>query len=301
MVTLVIAALIAVQGQPSAPRVQRGLEVRPDTVTVGDPFQVVVRIRAPRGAAIEFPLTPDSGGAVEPIDPVQVVPADDTTVTEQTAVYRLAAWDTGEREITFPDVLVRIGSVTQQVPLGGAAVFVASVLPADSALRVPRPPRDVFSFGPPWWVWALLVLAVAAVVGLLWWLWRRYRRRPSLPVDPFVIAERAFARVESLGLVPAGERARYVSLMTETLRDYLSAVMPAAAPSLTSIELLAALRGAKRVPTQRLAALLSEVDLVKFAGRAATADRAISMGREARAIVAFVHQALTAMPLEKAA
>jgi hypothetical protein len=300
MVTLLLAVLVAMQ-DPSPSRVQRGLEVRPDTVTVGDPFQVVVRVRAPRGATIEFPLTPDSGGAVEPIDPVQVTPSDDTTAVEQTAVYRLAAWDTGERDIPFPDALVRIGAVTQRVSLAGAAVFVASVLPADSALRVPQPPRELFTFGPPWWVWALLALVATAVIGLLWWLWRRYRGRPGLPVDPFVTAERAFSRVESLGLVPAGERARYVSLITEILRDYLAAVIAPAAPSLTSIELLGALRGSKLVPAQRLAALLSEVDLVKFAGRPVTADRATGMGREARAIVAYVHQARSAVPMEKAA
>ncbi len=46
--------------------------------------------------------------------------------------------------------------------------------------------------------------------------------------------------------------------------------------------------------TRARAALLSEVDLVKFARRPVTADRADALGREARAIATAVHAALTA-------
>lgn len=299
-----LAAIILLQSgtQAAPPRVQAGVRIQPDTVTVGDPFLVVVRIRAPRGAVIEFPQTPDSGSAVEAIDPVQVSPADDTTAVEQTAVYRVAAWDVGPLRIPFADVLVRSDRSTQRVSIGGAEVFVSSVLPADSALWTPKPVRDVFSFGPPWWLWALLALAVAAIAFLIWWLWHRRRRRPPVPVDAFVIAERGFERVEALGLVAAGERARHVALMVEVLRDYLAALSPEAATSRTSFELLSALRGTKIVPLTRLAALLSEVDLVKFAARHVAADRALELGAEARRLAAAAHAATAPPPdVERAA
>lgn len=292
MVAAVAAALL-LQAVTLGGRVQSGVTVTPDTVTVGDPFTVVVRVRAPRGASIEFPERPDSGGAVEPLDPVQLVPSTDTLAADHSAVYRLAAWDVGRFAIGFPDVLVRESIGVRRVPITDVVVVVASVLPADTALRVPKPARAIFTFGPPWWVWLLLGLAVAAIVALLWWLWKR-RRHPVVVEDPFAAAQRAFMRVDALGLVEAGERARYVALVVEIVRDYLAAVVPAAQPSLTSVELLVALRTERLGATARLATLLAESDLVKFARRPVTAERALELGREARQIVESLHAAVVA-------
>ena len=290
-----------VQGGTATPAtVQRGIEVRPDTVTVGDPFLVIVRVRAPLGASIEFPQTPDSGAAVEAIDPVQVTQSSDSTANEQTAVYRVAAWDVGQLAIPLEDALVRDGARTVRVPLRGMTVFVATVLPPDSAQRVPKPPRDIFTFGPPWWVWALAALAAALLLWLLYWLWKRRGRAAQRIEDPYEVAEREFERVARLGLVAAGERTRHLALMVEILREYLGRVAPGASAALTTSELLAELRGT-RLPTARLAALLGETDLVKFARRSITGPRAEELGREARAIASAIHEAMTAPPAEKAA
>jgi hypothetical protein len=284
--------LLLLQSTAPEPRIQRGVLVRPDTVTVGDPFIVAVRIRAPRGAAIEFPSVPDSGGVVEAIDPLQVTTSADTTASEQTAYYRLAAWDIGRRSVALEDVLVKMGAVTRRVSLADLSVFVRSVLPADSARRVPKPARDVLDVGPPWWWWLVAALAVIAIIGIGYWWYRRRRQRVrNAPPDPLADAEREFDRVESLGLVAAGERTRHAALMVEILREYLSRVIPAAAVSLTTTEALASLRNEAVVPTNRLAAVLSEVDLIKFARRAVAPDRALEIGREARAIVRDVEAA----------
>lgn len=299
MVGLAAAALL-LQAVTLGGRVQSGVTIQPDTVTVAQVFTIAVRVRAPLGATIEFPQTPDSG-VVQAVDPVEVRLAADTTATDQTGLYRVAAWDVGELPVRFPDVLVRERAGSRRIAIANVTVAVRSVLPADTTLHVPKPARALFVFGPPWWVWALLALAVAAVLLLLWWLWRRRRRRAALPEDPFVVAERAFGRVEAMGLVAAGERGLHVALMTETLRDFLAAVEPRALASLTTSELLAALRGSPRIPVQRLAALLTEVDLVKFARRPVTVERAQSLGREARAIAAAVQATRTAPAREQAA
>ena len=76
----------------------------------------------------------------------------------------------------------------------------------------------------PWWIVALIAAVIVdraccsgggcAVAG-----------RPSsvLVVDPYVRAQSEFQRIEALGLLEAGERGRYVTLMIEVLRDYLAA------------------------------------------------------------------------------
>lgn len=274
--------------------ISRGVAVLPETVTVGDPFRVVVRIRAPRGATLEFAQTPDSGTGVEALDPVVVVPSVDSTATEQTATYRLAAWDVGARAIRIPDIVVRDSSGERRVAVGRSlSVFVSSVLPADSSERIPKPPRALFEFGPPWWWWGLVVLAALGVVGALWWLWRRRRRpAPRLVRSARDEAEDAFARVEALDLVASGERGLHVALMAEVVRDFLARILPAAAPSLTSSELLMQLRGETRLPLSRLTRFLQDVDLVKFAAFPIDAERAHAVGREARALVDAVDSAV---------
>jgi hypothetical protein len=106
--------------------------------------------------------------------------------------------------------------------------------------------------------------------------------------------------------VEAGERGRFVALMVEVLRDYLALRLPDALPSLTSTELVRLLRSRSDLPVQRLANVLTEADLIKFARRPVTAERAREIGQEARAIVRDVEKAAvraraTATAREKAA
>ena len=130
--------------------------------------------------------------------------------------------------------------------------------------------------------------------------------------DPFAEAESEFERIERLGLVEAGERGRYVALMVEVLRTYLARRIPEAHQSLTTGELLISVRESPTVPVNRLALVLADADLVKFARRATTAERARELGTEARGIVGAVHaaelraaeeakQATAEVPTERAA
>ena len=278
--------------QAQQPAVQVGDSVEPDTVTVGDPFHLTVRIRAPLGASIPFPVGPDSGTKVDALDPRQERQSPDSTALEVTSTWRLAAWDTGDLPLRFGEVLVRLDGRERRVALGALTIHVKSVLPADSALRIPKPQRALFEFGRPWWHWLLAILAALGIIGLLWWWWYRRRKRKQGDVeDPFADAEEEFERVERLGLVEAGERGRYVALMVEVLRTYLARRIPDAQPSLTTNELLIAVRDNKTVPVNRLALVLSDADLVKFARRTTTAERARDLGQEARGIVGAVHAA----------
>jgi hypothetical protein len=299
------AARLAAQAVGEPISVQAAVGVDPDTVRVGDPFVVRIGIRAPQGATIQFPPPPDSTQTVQGLDPVRVETRPDSGGLVEWGYYRVAAWDVGDQPISLGDVVVTFEGRSRRVSLAGHKVFVASVLPADSALRVPKAARPLYEFSAPlWWLWlALAVLALLLL--LLWWWWRRHRRRaPAAPVDPFAYAEQEFARIEALRLVEAGERGRYVALMIDVVRDYLALRYAAARLSHTSTELLTALRTERAVPHERLARVLSETDLIKFARRPVTADRARELGREARAIVAQEHASAAPAPAratEKAA
>jgi hypothetical protein len=281
------------------------VNIEKDSVRIGDPFRIFVNVRAPRGATIEFPEALDSTGTVQSIDPRAVFSQPDSTGFAQNAVYRVAAWDIGRQPIQLSDVVVKLGTQTRTIPIVGRAVFVVSVLPADSASRVPKPARGVFE-DPfiPWWVWAILAGIIATLFGLWWW-WSRRRRGAGVEeiVDPYLRALRDFERIERLGLIDAGERTRYVALVVDVLREYIADRVTGAPLSMTSTEVLAVTQHARTLPQDRLLRILNEADLVKFARRPVSADRARDIGREAKAIVELEHQASQPVPepTEKAA
>lgn len=274
------------------------VNIEKDSVRIGDPFRVFINVRAPRGASIEFPETLDSTGTVQSIDPRAVFSQPDSTSFSQNAVYRVAAWDIGRQPIQLSDVVVKLGDRTRTIPIIGRAVFVVSVLPADSASRVPKPARAIFE-DPfiPWWFWALLAAIIAALLGAWWW-WRRRRRGANVAeiVDPYLRALRDFERIERLGLVDAGERTRYVTLVVDVLREYIADRVSGAPLSMTSTELLTVTQHAPTLPHDRLLRILNEADLVKFARRPVSAERARDIGREARAIVEHEHVASQPVP-----
>jgi hypothetical protein len=258
---------------------------------VGAPFRVLVRVRAPRGARIDFALGPDSTGAIQPLDTRRVVDSPDTTGTEAMATYRLAAWDVGAQQVVIPNAVVRFpGSLaTRAIPIGPLAVFVRRLTPpgGDSAKRAPKPARPVLAFVEPWWWrWAVAGGALLLLMLLLTWLTRRSRRRgQSARRDPYEDARRELDRIERLGLIDAGERGRYVALVTQAVRDYLAGRIAGAELSLTTLELLAALRADARVPLARLRDVLEESDRVKFARGKVTTERATEVASDARQIV----------------
>jgi uncharacterized protein DUF4381 len=282
---------------PRAP-VELGVRVAPDTVGIGQPFVVAVRVRAPRGATIDFPAGPDSGGAIEAIDPRVGTVHPDPSGTDVTAQYRLAAWDLGRQALTFGPVVVRVGGTERSIALGDLAVLVAPTAPADSASRTARPARPLFPAPAAWW-WPWILGGAALIVVLLAWLvarwWRRRRRRLLVgAIDARALAEREFAALDRIGLLEAGEQGRYVALVVEVLRRYLARRLPAASTSLTSVELMDALRHDARVPVGRTRALLTETDLVKFARAPVSPGRARAIAAEARALVADVDVAARA-------
>ncbi|HEU4996725.1 MAG TPA: DUF4381 family protein [Gemmatimonadaceae bacterium] len=285
----------------AGPSVRYGVTKSRDTVTVGEPFEIRVRVRVPADATIRFPENPDTAGTVQARDPRTITVGDTVQTLDLTAVYHVAAWDVGRQPVRIDDVIVTWGGVERRVPIDGVDVFVRSVLPADSALRVPKPPRPIFEPRPfPWWLLWLLLAATA--IGLLIWWWRRRKKRPRprIVVDPYVRAVRELNRIEAMGLVDAGERTRFVALVVEVLRDYVAAVYPEASLALTSRELVVITRTQSTVPSERLSRVLHEADLAKFAAFSLTEVRARNLARETRAILDYVHKGLHPQP-QKAA
>lgn len=269
-----------------------GYRVSKDTVIIGQPFDLFVKIAAPMGVRFEFPAGPDTA-MQKGVRPIELRGEKIVSMLGDTAValYHLVAWDVGVQPLRMPDVRAALGQEQRQLPLGAASVFVRSVLPADTSLRVPKPPRPlivlpVFN----WWPW-LALLAALIVAALLWWAWRRYRNRPQVPVDPYVRAQLEFERIERMGLLEADRGREYLALIVDVAREYLAARVPGVRRSDTTSELLREVQPHDGVEAE-LPRLLEAADLVKFARADITRDDAREAGLAIRAIVDHVEARL---------
>lgn len=297
--TIISASSASAQITNPGSRVQAGSMVRPDTVEVGDRFTYVVTVAVPEGSRIEWGAITDTSAWVAQMGAVRII--DEGTklgIHRERAEYTLTAWNVGEQKLGVPDATVRNGSTVTKVPLGDARVFVRSVLPADTAQRVPKPARDLFLREVPWWQRWWPALLVLLALALLWWLLRRRKKAKAgvagpPPLNPFQRAMHEFERLERLHLADAGECGRYVALATDVMRLYLAARVPNAVLSLTSAELLLVALEDDRVPRDRLISLLADADGVKFAARAVTPDRARELAGEARGIVTEIERVET--------
>ena len=268
--------------------VQMGFRVTPDTVLIGQPFSLFVKVLAPRGVRFEFPAGPDTAtqNGVSPIElrgEKLVSQLGDTAV----ALYRLVAWDVGTQPLRIPDVRVTFQGQERRPSLATASVFVKSVLPADTSLRVPKPARPLIVLPVINWLRWLAVLAAIIALALAWWAWWRYRNRPKPPVDPYVRAQQEFARIESRRLIETGEPEEYVAAMVDVTREYLAARVPGVRRSDTTTELLIAMQPRQGIEIE-LPQLLERADLVKFARASVNDQEARDAGAQLRAIVDHV-------------
>ncbi|WP_373064228.1 hypothetical protein [Gemmatimonas sp.] len=277
-------------------RVRAGLLVRPDTVEVGDPFTLIVTVVVPDGARIEWPAIDDTTAMVVSREPTKVTQESlNTGGRTERAEYALAAWNIGPLPIGLKDAIVRYGSTTFKVPLNEANVFVKSVLPGDSSMHKPKPPRDLFLRVVPWWQRWWPALLVLAALALLWWLLKHRRKRegatPHAALDPYARAVHDFERLDRLALADAGERGRYVALAIDVVRTYLALRNRSAVLSLTSSELIGAVTNDDRVPRDRLISLMADGDGIKFARRIVSRTRARELALDARAVVDHIEAA----------
>ncbi|MFI5310278.1 MAG: hypothetical protein ACHQQ3_03525 [Gemmatimonadales bacterium] len=294
-IVLLLAARLGLLAQDPGPRgAIVTVQMQPESVTVGEPFIVRVRVRTTKSATIRFPAVPDSGDAIEAVDPRAIEDAGDASVTDRTAIYRLVAWNVGNHTPRLGDVTVSGVGAEQRFPVTVSSVHVRSLLPADSTLRVPKDARAPVP--PASGLWRYLLLLGVFLSGLVWWLLRRRRQgRPAAPpIEPeaFSAATDAFQAIDALALVEAGEAGRHVIAHVDVLRAYVARRFPVANEALTKGELIRALSAADfPLQPERVGALLERESDVRFAAEPIEPAAAAALAKEARAIVRDVQTA----------
>lgn len=263
------------------------VSVSPDTVKIGAPFTVRLRVRAAKAATIRFPAPPDSGDAVEAVDPRFIEEGAGTSSTlDRTAVYRLVAWDVGLRAPRFAPVTVSLGGSAQEFTVSVPPVVVQTVLPADTAQRAPKDVRDPSP--EPSGLWRLWFLLAVLAIGLAWYFAKRRKpvAKATPQVDAFISASKSFAALDALALPAAGESARCVIASVDIMRAYLARRFPGALASLTPTELDTALAEANAPVDRHMLRELLLIDAaLRFARGTVSPAEAIALGAGARDIV----------------
>lgn len=272
------------------------VRVVPEAPALGEPITIELRVRAPLGSEVTFPALPDSTEGIEPLDPRALSDASNASMIDRTAVYRMIAWDTGVRTPRFGDIVVVANGRSQRYPVTMPALRIRSLLPADTALRVPRAARPPLAVSGGWWRW-LLALAVLLLVGGL--TWRAWRKRRGLVEetgpDAAALAHDAFGHAAMLGLLEAGEPGRFALMHVAIMREYLSRRFPQASASLTPSEMIDALVGAELpVLPERVIDLLIRSVPIAFARARVSPDEARAIAGESRAIVQDIETAIVA-------
>ena len=266
-----VAMLPALAGAPAAAQQVRTV-LLPDTATVGDVVSAVVRITLPPGFQV---AVPDSLPVSDTLENAGRRGLSEETLPsgekELTVVYPLTPWRPGD--LTIPLIPLRIvgPGVDRQLTARLVTLHVRSVLPADTALRVPKPPKDVV--GPNRLLWPYILAAILALLlllALLYWLWRHLRRRVVVvaPEEVLTARERALReldRVRAAGLLETDEVKAFYSRSTDAVRGYLDALDPTWGADRTTSELIPRVRTLDLKVAAALARLLDRADLVKFA------------------------------------
>ena len=243
--------------------------VNRDTLTVGDPVLLNVRIVRESGDAVALM---QNEGFLAPFEVRRRVPpavreTPDGRV-EETLAFELAVYRPGSVEVPSLALQVRTAEGDSGlISTGPIPVLVQSVRPPGMTdIRDVKPPVDIDA-GIPAWFW----IAVAALIGLVaafMWYWKRRRRKSEVdPPRPPVVWPDEVAKILRMRLVEKGALKRFYSLLSEVMRRYLEDRVRVDAMECTTQELV---RDLRRVPVGEteiaaLERLLSEADLVKFA------------------------------------
>lgn len=295
-----IAALALALLLQVAPAGDRAATVRvritPEQPAVGEPITVELRVLAPRGTLVRFPVLPDTGTRIEPLDPRSVTGGDTPDGVEQVATYRLIAWDTGSVAPAFGDVtLEREGRVTRYaVQLGDLRI--RSVLPRDTAARQPKPARAPLDAPSMPWRW---ILGAAVVLILAWWGWRRHRKAradlAAMDPGPYRRAQTALAHLRALDLSSAGEAGRHALGHGQVLRRYVAERWSALPASLTAQELAARLPDTDfPVLPERFVAVVAALEPVAYAGAPIESGEAERLALESAALLGDLERAWVA-------
>jgi hypothetical protein len=247
-----------------------GARLVPDSVAIGDRFELEVTVDKDTAQQVAFPPLDREG--IEVVEERAV----DTLESSGPRVmlgkrYVLTTFDEGVHAMGPLPVVFMDGdtlwSADSPVLQVGSFVIDTTTMTIRDLKPLLKEPVRVGEFS-GYALWALLV--VAAVAGALWWLIKHRPQRPAAAApreEPHVEAIRELEKLHREKLWQHGKHKLYYTRLTDILRRYMEGRWGIAAPEMTSDETLAAAheQGVQGDALENLRSVLHSADLVKFA------------------------------------
>lgn len=256
--------------------------VEPDSIGIGDRFDVVIDVDRDLVQVVEFPTfnpPPQSGLEVVESHPVDTLRRDGRHLSLRKR-YTLAAFEEGKWNLGRPAVLYADKNIVDTLWARDSLYLEVATFQIDSTSQ------SIYDVKPQWnlpfrfgevsgyaqWGALALVLLLAAAYALKRYLESRGKRlgdlfRPSPPQPPHVVAIKALEALHHQKLWQNNKHKQYYSALTDILRTYVAARWGFGAMEMTSDEIIETMR-AEELPDKArmdLTAILRDADLVKFA------------------------------------
>ena len=260
---------VGLQAVPAAAAVEFLTGVDRDTLTIGDPF--VLRLRVHRGAddRAEIAFGKDFPGPfeIQHTGEVETTQLEDGRVQETQdlilVMYQVGAFVLPPVTVQFVDAAGDSGTIASR-PID---ILVQSVRAQGEAdIRDVKPPVAVEA-RVPLWFWLVCGGLILVIAGVIWYIVRRRRRPKAEAPPPPVNYLDELDKVGQLGLLERENYRQYYSLLSSVLRRCLEAKTPVQAVERTTFEIARDLR-AQAVDDQltiEIERFLNEADRVKFA------------------------------------
>ena len=260
---------VGLQAVPATAAVEFLTGVDRDTLTIGDPF--VLRLRVHRGAddRAEIAFGKDFPGPFE----IQHTGEKETTQLKDGRVqetqdlilvmYQVGAFVLPPVTVQLVDAAGDSGTIASR-PID---ILVQSVRAQGEAdIRDVKPPV-VVEARVPLWFWLVCGGLILVIAGVIWYAYRRRRRPQAEAPPPPVDYLDELDKVGQLGLLERENYRQYYSLLSSVLRRCLEAKTAVQAVERTTFEIARDLR-AQAVDDQltiEIERFLNEADRVKFA------------------------------------
>lgn len=278
--TLLLLMGAAAQAQPNVPTITA--HIAPDSILIGDRFDLVVDVNKDLVQVVEFPQFENKPGS--PVELYKEHPIDtlerDGRHLKLRKRYTLAAFEEGKWNLGRPAVLYADKNIVDTLWARDSVYLEVATFQIDSTSQ------SIYDVKPQWnlpfrfgevsgyaqWGALALLLLLAAAYALKRYLESRGKRFGDLfkaapPQPPHVVAIKALEALHHQKLWQNNKHKQYYSALTDILRTYIAARWSIGAMEMTSDEIIEAMRSAE-LPDKAgmdLTAILRDADLVKFA------------------------------------
>lgn len=269
-------------GRASAEAPQVTSRIEPDSIFIGDRFELTIEVDKDVVQTVLFPeFTPDPKSGVEVVES----PAPDTLLREGRRLrlrkrYVLAAFEEGRFNMGRAGVLYADKNIVDTLYGENENLLTVATFIIDSTSHPPfdlKPQKTLpFRFGEISGYLLMALVVAALIVAAVWlagrWLAKRGKSLKSLftpapPLPPHIVAIQALEELRNRKLWQNNNHKAYYSGLSDILRTYLSGRYGIGAMEMTTDEILEAIKGVEMPPkcTADLTTVLRDADLAKFA------------------------------------